>query len=107
MTTVYNDYEQHSTQEKQKQLLPCQSHRTVCRQVRNAQHRKTIQEKEEMKQTKSLYEYKIGEVCKKDLMMGVMKAPNKLVKISYTFQDKNGNKMDAILRHKDYIEEEQ
>ena len=62
-----------------------------------------------VKKEKSLYEYKLGEVCDKDLMEGIMEAPNKLVAIGYTFQDKNGTQMEAKLKHKDFeeIEEEE
>lgn len=39
-------------------------------------------------QQKSLYDYKLGEINPKNMMNGLMKAPNKLVKIAYTFQSK-------------------
>ena len=40
-----------------------------------------------------------------DLMNGLMKAPNKLVAISYTYQDKDGVQMEAKLKTEDYIED--
>ena len=55
---------------------------------------------------KTLYDYKLGECVEKDLMNGIMKAPNKLVKIGYTFQDKNQTQMEVSLKHKDFIEDE-
>jgi hypothetical protein len=56
--------------------------------------------------TKKLNEYKLGEIYDEDLFHGCMEKPNKLVKITYTFQDKNKNQMDLSLIHKDFIEEE-
>jgi len=56
---------------------------------------------------KTIYEYKLGEVMNEDMMNGVMKAPNKLVCIGYTFQDKNGTQMTANLKTKDFLEEEE
>jgi hypothetical protein len=40
------------------------------------------------------------------LMNGLLKKPIKLVKISYTYQDKNKTQMDSSLTHDDYIENE-
>ena len=59
------------------------------------------------KDKKSLYDYKLGEINNQDMMNGIMKAPNKLVKIGYTFQDKNGTQMECALKHKDFIEDEE
>jgi len=58
------------------------------------------------KEKKGIYDYKIGEVNEEDMMNGIMKAPNKLVKIGYTFQDKNQTQMEVSLKHKDFIEDE-
>ena len=55
---------------------------------------------------KELYDYKLGEDCPDNLMNGLMKAPNKLVKIAYTFQSRDGVQMTAALVHKDYIEDD-
>lgn len=60
-----------------------------------------------MKKEKSLYDYKLGESMDKDLMGGLMKKPNKLVKIGYTYQDKNGTQMEVALKHGDYIEDDE
>ena len=54
---------------------------------------------------KSLYDYKLGEICNEDLVKGIMKAPNKLVRIGYTFQSKEGIQMEVSLETKDYIKE--
>ncbi len=56
---------------------------------------------------KELYDYKLGELIEKDLMNGLLKAPIKLVKITYTFQDKNGTQMDTALVHNDFEEVEE
>ena len=61
----------------------------------------------EEKKAKSLYDYKLGEVNPENMLNGIMKAPNKLVKIGYTFQDKNGTQMECALKHKDFIEDEE
>lgn len=37
-------------------------------------------------------------------MNGMMQKPCKLVKIRYTYQDKNGTQMEAALKHKDFVE---
>jgi len=60
----------------------------------------------ENKKEKSLYDYKLGEINPKNMMNDIMEAPNKLVKIGYTFQDKNGTQMECALKTKDFIEEE-
>ena len=62
-------------------------------------------EKEE--KVKGLYDYKLGEINSEDMINGIMEAPNKLVKIGYTFQDKNGTQMECALKHKDFIEDEE
>ena len=49
---------------------------------------------------------KLGEINNEDMMNGLMEAPNKLVCIGYTFQDKNGTQMSANLKTKDFIEED-
>ena len=54
---------------------------------------------------KTLYDYKLGESVEKDLMNGIMKAPNKLVKIGYTFQSVDGTQMEVALKHDDFIEQ--
>ena len=54
---------------------------------------------------KSLYEYKIGEIVDKELMNGTMRSPNKLVRISYTYQSKDEMQMEVSLKHKDFIED--
>lgn len=54
---------------------------------------------------KSLYDYKVGEVIKKDLMNGLLKAPVKVVKIAYTFQDKDKTQMETAIVHNDFIGE--
>ena len=59
-----------------------------------------------MNEEKSLYEYKLGETCDKDLLNGIIKAPSKLVKVAFTFQDNRGNQMEAAVKHEDYIENE-
>ncbi len=59
-----------------------------------------------MTKEKELYDYKLGECVEKDLINGLMKKPNKLVKIGYTFQDKNGTQMEVDLKHEDFIEDE-
>jgi len=59
------------------------------------------------KKKKSLYDYKIGEINNENMMNGIMEAPNKLVAIGYTFQDKNGTQMEAKLKHKDFIEDDE
>lgn len=61
----------------------------------------------EGKKQKSLYDYKLGEINNNEMMNGLIKAPNKLVKIGYTFQDKNGNQLECALKHKDFIEEDE
>jgi len=66
-----------------------------------------IYEIEKERKPKSLYDYKLGEINPENMMNGIMEAPNKLVKISYTFQDKNGAQMDCALKHKDFIEDEE
>jgi hypothetical protein len=53
---------------------------------------------------KSLFDYKIGETNPNDMFNGCMKAPNKLVKVSFTFQDKNGTQMETVLKDPDYKE---
>lgn len=58
------------------------------------------------KKKKSLYDYKIGEIYNEDMMNGLLQAPIKLVKIGYTFQDKDGNQMEQALKHKDFIEDD-
>jgi len=54
--------------------------------------------------TKELTDYKLGEINEEDMINGIMEAPNELVCIGYTFQDKNGTQMTVNLKHKDFIE---
>ncbi len=54
---------------------------------------------------KCLYDYKLGEINNEDMANGMLKAPNKCVAISVTFQSKDGIQMDIILKHDDYIED--
>ena len=56
---------------------------------------------------KTLFDYKLGELYFDDLANGLLKAPNKLVKIGYTFQDREGTQMEVALKHKDFIEDEE
>lgn len=58
-----------------------------------------------MSKNKNLYDYKLGEICSTDLCNGLMKAPNKCVAISITFQSKNGTQMQSVLKHEDFIED--
>jgi len=60
-----------------------------------------------MSKEKELFAYKLGEDVKKDLCNGIMKGPNKLVKIGYTFQDKTGTQMEVAIKHEDFIEHEE
>ena len=54
-----------------------------------------------------LYDMKLGEETKdKGILMDILEAPAKLVKITYTFQDKEGVTLNASLIHKDCIEHE-
>jgi len=53
---------------------------------------------------KSLDEMKLGEVINKDMFEGCLKKPVKLVKITFTFQDKNETQADMSLIHKDFID---
>jgi len=60
---------------------------------------------------KTLYDYKIGEIIpevelKKIIVMDIMKHPIKLVKIGYTYQDKNGVQMETSLIHNEFIEDD-
>ena len=56
---------------------------------------------------KSLFDYKLGEEVEKDLFNGIMKSPNKLVKIGYTFQSKEGTQMEVALKTDGFIEDEE
>ena len=53
---------------------------------------------------KSLDEMKLGEVINEDMFEGCLKKPVKLVKITFTFQDKNETQADMSLIHKDFID---
>jgi len=53
---------------------------------------------------KPLNEMKLGEILEEDMFCGALKKPIKLVKITYTFQDKNETQADMGLIHKDYVE---
>lgn len=57
--------------------------------------------------TEDLYNKKLGDIINEDMLNGLMKAPNKLVKITFTYQDVEGTQMDCSLKHKDYIENDQ
>ena len=59
------------------------------------------------KKEKSLYEYRLGEIHNVDMMGGMMKKPNKCVAIALTYQSKEGVQMEAKLKHKDFIEDEE
>jgi hypothetical protein len=56
---------------------------------------------------KELKDIKIGEIIDEDLLNGIMEKPNKLVKIGYTFKDKNGTQMEMAFKHKDFEEDEE
>ncbi len=51
---------------------------------------------------KNIQDYKLGEIHNEDMLNGIMEAPNKLVKVGYTFKDKNGTQMELAFKHKDY-----
>lgn len=55
-----------------------------------------------MSEEKTLFDYKLGEVINKPLMNGLLKPPIKLVRIGYTFQDKNGTQMESAIVHDDF-----
>ena len=55
---------------------------------------------------KNMWDCKMGETINHNLLNDVMKAPNKLVKKSYTFQDKNGMQMVIDSIHNDYERDE-
>jgi hypothetical protein len=55
----------------------------------------------------NLYDMKLGEETNNNkILMDILEAPAKLVKITYTLQDKEGTQMSASLIHKDYEEPE-
>ena len=63
--------------------------------------------KEDEIKAKSPYDYKLGEICdNKSIGGGFLQPLIKLVKIGYTFQDKNGVQMEQSLKIKDFVEED-
>ena len=56
---------------------------------------------------KGIYEYKLGETINRPLMNGLLQPPIKLVRIGYTYQDKNGTQMESALSTNDYIEDDE
>lgn len=45
---------------------------------------------------------KIGETINEDMLDGVLKAPLRLLAITYTVFDKDGTKMDLAVKHEDF-----
>lgn len=57
---------------------------------------------------KKLYDLKLGEeIFDENILRGILRSPAKLVKITYTLQDKDGVTLDASLIHKDFIDDEE
>lgn len=49
---------------------------------------------------------KIGDIINKDMLNGLLKAPIKVVKITYTYEDKHGTTMDLSATDKAFQEKQ-
>lgn len=75
--------------------------------IKEIRHKYGLSSEDVAPKPKKLYDYKLNEICN-DAIIGITlcKVPMKLVKIGYTFQDKEGLQVEHSLKSEDYEEEE-